>query len=93
MVEGLEAERAGSGDGKGGKGEGKGKGGGLEEEEYVGFAVRIERWLMEGSYDRVWAATTKRGGEGGGLGVEFEVFSEVWLLLFSFFCSFQFYFF
>ena len=55
--------------------------GGLEEDRFIGYPVRLERWLMEGSYDRVWKATK------GGVGVPGEeegVFSEVCWGYFSF---------
>ncbi|KAM0805497.1 SAC3/GANP/Nin1/mts3/eIF-3 p25 family-domain-containing protein [Usnea florida] len=61
VLEGLEVE-------KGGRG-----GAGLEEDVYIGYPVKLERWLMEGSYDRVWGATKREGVPGE----EFGVFSEV----------------
>lgn len=48
-------------------------GGGLEEDRFIGYPVKLERWLMEGSYDRVWGATKREGVPGE----EFGVFSEV----------------
>ena len=63
MLEGLETE---AGSARGGRE--------LEEDRFIGYPVKLERWLMEGSYDRVWKAV------GGGAGVpaeEFGVFSEV----------------
>ncbi len=50
--------------------------GGLEADRYIGYPVKLERWLMEGSYDRVWGATKKEGVPSE----EFAVFSEVWAL-------------
>ncbi|KAL1844088.1 hypothetical protein VTJ49DRAFT_4940 [Mycothermus thermophilus] len=50
--------------------------GGLDEVEgdrYLGYPIRLERWLMEGSYDRVWKAM-KRGEVPC---EEFGVFSEI----------------
>ena len=47
--------------------------GGLEGDRYIGYPVKLERWLMEGSYDRVWGATKKEGVPSE----EFAVFSEV----------------
>jgi CSN8/PSMD8/EIF3K family len=47
--------------------------GAVEDDEYIQYPVRLERALMEGSYDRVWAET--KGGRVPG--EEFEVFSEV----------------
>ena len=61
VLEGLETE-IGSADGKG-----------LEEDKFIGYPVKLERWLMEGSYDRVWKAV----GGGGVPSEEFGVFSEV----------------
>lgn len=49
--------------------------GGIGEDEYVQYPIKLERWLMEGSYDRVWAATKKEGVPSQ----EFAVFSEVFL--------------
>ena len=49
--------------------------GGLEADRYIGYPVKLERWLMEGSYDRVWGATKKEGVPSE----EFAVFSEVWI--------------
>ncbi len=60
VLEGLEVEQA-------------GKGKGLEGDEFISYPVKLERWLMEGSYDRVWAATKRDGVPSE----EFGVFSEV----------------
>lgn len=67
VLEGLEVEMGGGG---GSKGAGAG---GLEEDRFIGYPVKLERWLMEGSYDRVWGATKREGVPGE----EFGVFSEV----------------
>ncbi|CAF9907292.1 MAG: regulatory particle non-ATPase [Alectoria fallacina] len=61
VLEGLEVEMGGS------------TGAGLEEDKFIGYPVKLERWLMEGSYDRVWGATKREGVPGE----EFGVFSEV----------------
>lgn len=61
MLEGLEVEKGGA------------AGAELEEDRFIGYPVKLERWLMEGSYDRVWAATKREGVPGE----EFGVFSEV----------------
>ena len=45
----------------------------LETDKFIGYPVKLERWLMEGSYDRVWKAV---GGEGVP-SEEFGVFSDV----------------
>jgi len=55
----------------------------VEEDKYLGYPIKLERWLMEGSYDLVWRAM-----EGGKLlpSEEYGVFSEVgftFLLVFS----------
>ncbi|KAL8870016.1 MAG: hypothetical protein Q9174_003842, partial [Haloplaca sp. 1 TL-2023] len=42
-------------------------------DEYLSYPVKLERWLMEGSYDRVWGATKREGVPSE----EFGVFSEV----------------
>ncbi|KAL8720106.1 MAG: hypothetical protein Q9225_002982 [Loekoesia sp. 1 TL-2023] len=60
VLEGLEVEQA-------------GKGQGLEGDEFISYPVKLERWLMEGSYDQVWGATKREGVPSE----EFGVFSEV----------------
>lgn len=52
---------------------------GLEDDEFIGYPVKLERWLMEGSYDRVWKATGRESVPGE----EFGIFREV--------CSFTLY--
>ncbi|KAL9100442.1 MAG: hypothetical protein Q9163_004187 [Psora crenata] len=64
VLEGLETEVGGE-RGKGSKG--------LEEDKFIGYPVKLERWLMEGSYDRVWKAVGREGVPSE----EFGVFSEV----------------
>ena len=59
VLEGLEVEN-----------EGKG---GLQGDEYISYPIKLEQWLMEGSYDRVWGATKREGVPSE----EFGVFSEV----------------
>lgn len=51
------------------------EGGGVdvEDERFLGYPIRLERWLMEGSYDRVWKAMKK----GEVPCEEYGVFSEV----------------
>ncbi|CAK7273065.1 regulatory particle non-ATPase [Sporothrix epigloea] len=44
-----------------------------ENDRYLGYPIRLERWLMEGSYDRVWKAM-KQGEEPC---EEYSVFSEI----------------
>jgi len=61
VLEGLEVEFAAAGKA------------GLEEDRFIGYPVKLERWLMEGSYDRVWKATGRESVPGE----EFGVFSEV----------------
>ena len=46
---------------------------GLLGSKEVQYVVRLETWLMEGSYDKVWGAT---GGEGQPA-EEFGVFADV----------------
>ena len=48
-----------------------------EGDVYISYPVKLEQWLMEGAYDRVWEATTKKGGEPS---EEFGVFSGVGLV-------------
>lgn len=50
----------------------------VEGDRYLGYPIRLERWLMEGSYDRVWKAMKK----GEVPCEEYGVFSEVCLSLF-----------
>ncbi|KAK4136148.1 hypothetical protein BT67DRAFT_491454 [Trichocladium antarcticum] len=50
------------------------KGGSAEADRYLGYPIRLERWLMEGSYDRVWKAMMKKGEVPC---EEFGVFSEI----------------
>lgn len=47
--------------------------GDAEADRYLGYPIHLERWLMEGSYDRVWKAMKK----GEVPCEEFGVFSEV----------------
>lgn len=53
--------------------EGLGGGSDVESDRFLGYPVRLERWLMEGSYDRVWNAMKK----GEVPCEEYGVFSEV----------------
>lgn len=45
----------------------------VEGDRFLGYPIRLERWLMEGSYDRVWKAMKSREVPSE----EFAVFSEV----------------
>ncbi|KAK3391636.1 SAC3/GANP/Nin1/mts3/eIF-3 p25 family-domain-containing protein [Sordaria brevicollis] len=45
----------------------------LEADRYLGYPIKLERWLMEGSYDRVWKAMKK----GEVPCEEYGVFSEI----------------
>lgn len=47
--------------------------GDVEGDRYLGYPVRLERWLMEGSYDRVWKAMKSSEVPCD----EYSVFSEV----------------
>lgn len=51
----------------------EGKGKGLEEDEFVQYPIRLEQWLMEGSYDRVWDETKSERVPSE----EFAIFSDV----------------
>jgi CSN8/PSMD8/EIF3K family len=53
--------------------DGNGKGGDVEGDKYLSYPVKLERWLMEGSYDRVWKAMASREVPSE----EYGVFSEV----------------
>lgn len=48
----------------------------VEGDRFLGYPIRLERWLMEGSYDRVWKAMKSREVPSE----EYAVFSEVSLL-------------
>lgn len=45
----------------------------VEGDAFLGYPVRLERWLMEGSYDQVWKAMRSREVPSE----EFGIFSEV----------------
>lgn len=47
--------------------------GDVEGDRYLGYPIRLERWLMEGSYDRVWKAMKSSEVPCD----EYSVFSEV----------------
>lgn len=53
--------------------EGGGASADVEGDRFLGYPIRLERWLMEGSYDRVWKAMKSREVPSE----EFAVFSEV----------------
>lgn len=52
---------------------GNGGDGDIESDRYLGYPIRLERWLMEGSYDRVWKAMKSSEVPCD----EYSVFSEV----------------
>lgn len=45
----------------------------IEGDRYLGYPINLERWLMEGSYDRVWKAMKSREVPSE----EYGVFSEI----------------
>jgi len=45
----------------------------VEDDRYLGYPIKLERWLMEGSYDLVWKAMASREVPSE----EYGVFSEV----------------
>lgn len=51
----------------------EGGGGDIEDDRYLGYPIRLERWLTEGSYDRVWKAMKSSAVPCD----EYAVFSEV----------------
>ncbi|KAJ0384178.1 hypothetical protein COL922a_008941 [Colletotrichum nupharicola] len=53
--------------------EGGGDSSAVEGDRYLGYPIRLERWLMEGSYDRVWNALKSRDVPSE----EYAVFSEI----------------
>lgn len=58
--------------------DGAGSAGDVEGDRYLGYPIRLERWLMEGSYDRVWKAMKSSEVPCD----EYGVFSEVTTMLF-----------
>lgn len=50
-----------------------GKGKDIEQDQNIQYAVRLEQWLMEGSYDRVWGETKSERVPSE----EFAIFSDV----------------
>lgn len=52
-------------------------GGVVEDDKFLGYPIKLERWLMEGSYDLVWKAMASREVPSE----EYGVFSEVCLSL------------
>ncbi|KAI0836831.1 SAC3/GANP/Nin1/mts3/eIF-3 p25 family-domain-containing protein [Hypoxylon sp. FL0890] len=48
-------------------------GGEIEGDRYLGYPINLERWLMEGSYDRVWKSMKSREVPSE----EYGVFSEI----------------
>ena len=50
-----------------------GNGTAIDQDQYIQYAVRLEQWLMEGSYDRVWGETKSERVPSE----EFTIFSEV----------------
>jgi 26S proteasome regulatory subunit N12 len=49
------------------------EGGLVEDDRFLGYPIKLERWLMEGSYDLVWKAMASREVPSE----EYSVFSEV----------------
>lgn len=60
-----------------------GRGGDVEGDRYLSYPVKLERWLMEGSYDQVWKAMASREVPSE----EYGVFSEVWFTSSCFFLT------
>jgi 26S proteasome regulatory subunit N12 len=48
-------------------------GNGLESDEYIQYPIKLEQWLMEGAYDKVWGATKSEQVPSE----EYSLFSEV----------------
>jgi 26S proteasome regulatory subunit N12 len=57
------------------------EGGLVEDDRFLGYPIKLERWLMEGSYDLVWKAMASREVPSE----EYGVFSEVSCALSSIF--------
>jgi 26S proteasome regulatory subunit N12 len=51
----------------------EGREGDVEKDRYLGYPIKLERWLMEGSYDLVWKAMASREVPSE----EYGIFSEV----------------
>ncbi|PMD67092.1 uncharacterized protein K444DRAFT_606040 [Hyaloscypha bicolor E] len=51
----------------------EGRVGDVEKDRYLGYPIKLERWLMEGSYDLVWKAMASREVPSE----EYGVFSEI----------------
>ena len=49
------------------------EGGRVEDDRFLGYPIKLERWLMEGSYDLVWKAMASREVPSE----EYGIFSEV----------------
>jgi hypothetical protein len=47
--------------------------GAVEDDKFLGYPIKLERWLMEGSYDLVWKAMASNDVPSP----EYGVFSEV----------------
>ena len=58
-------------------------GGEIEGDRFLGYPIKLERWLMEGSYDRVWKAMKSREVPSE----EYGVFSEVSSYIFLFYST------
>lgn len=48
----------------------------VEDDRFLGYPIKLERWLMEGSYDLVWKAMASREVPSEEYGVFSEVFSS-----------------
>jgi 26S proteasome regulatory subunit N12 len=51
----------------------EGREGAVEDDKFLGYPIKLERWLMEGSYDLVWKAMASNDVPSP----EYAVFSEV----------------
>lgn len=51
----------------------EGNEGRVEDDKFLGYPIKLERWLMEGSYDLVWKAMASREVPSE----EYGIFSEV----------------
>lgn len=60
--------------------DGDGRGAAVEDDRFLGYPIKLERWLMEGSYDLVWKAM--EGGQSLPC-EEYGVFSSVCFSLFA----------
>lgn len=73
VLEGLEVAAASAEEEEEEEGQGAGGARALEDDAFIQYPIKLEQWLMEGSYDKVWGATKSEQVPSE----EYGVFSEV----------------